>query len=53
MTCYTYIDHTFVQDFDKGLLFNMSIANSLDFELYEPISQQYLVALPISNTQGM
>ena len=27
----------------------MSIANSLDFELYEPISQRYLVALPISD----
>ena len=27
----------------------MSIADSLDFELFEPISQRYLVALPISD----
>ena len=40
---------TFAQDFDEGVLFNMSIANSLDFELFDPISQRYLVALPISD----
>ena len=39
---------TFVQDFDEGVLFNMTIENSLDFELFDPISERYLIALPIS-----
>ena len=39
----------FAQNFDEGVLFNMSITNySLDFELFDPISQRYLVALPIA-----
>ena len=39
--------HIFVQDFEKGVLFDMAIEDSLDFELFDPISQKYLVALPI------
>ena len=38
-----------LQNFEEGVLFNMTIEDSLHFELFDPNSQRYLVAKPIQD----
>ena len=40
----------FIQDFDKGVLFNMTTdADSFEIKLFDPISQRHLQAMSIPN----
>ena len=38
-----------LQNFEEGVLFNMTIEDSLHFELFDPHSQRYLVANSIQD----